>query len=346
MAGGWLRFDFLSDPSSGSGATGATIDDIVVTGYEFGPVNNLTAARQHGNLTSVDVKWDAPYQRGTTTPDARDIWYRVWRHDVSAGTWTEVTSSRIDTRSFTDTGVSTSGTYEYVVQGWESSGSSTWGQNATSSQVGPALIRFDTPSITPTSVGYKGGSTLSATLVDEIGDPIAGQQSGIVVQRQVAGGSWTTIPSGVVSEITSGTYSALVASTVSANYRLYYASGSAASAGQHVTATAFVSTPGTPISVKHAKAFNVTGTVSTVPGHARTVTLRAYHKETKVVAHKKTTVWVQRAVFTVAVAAGDSVVSYRKSIKLSQTRSWRINASVSDAYNASATSAYRSFVAK
>lgn len=140
LSAGYLRFQFVSNPLAVATGQGVTIDDIAVTGYKFGAVNNLTAARQHGDPSTVVVNWDAPFARGTSTPDSRDIWYRVWRHDMGANTWTEVTSSRIFTDTFTDTGVPLPGTYQYVVQGWDASGETAWGKNATSESVGPGPV--------------------------------------------------------------------------------------------------------------------------------------------------------------------------------------------------------------
>jgi hypothetical protein len=217
MSGGYLRFQFVSNPMAAYTGQGATIDDISVTGYKFGAVNNLTAARQRGALSTVVVDWDTPYARGTTsTPDAREIWYRVWRRDVSTNTWTEVTGSRVDTTTFTDTGVPLDGTYQYTVQGWDSSGETAWGRNATSASVGVAVPHFVSASMTPTSVKYGGASSLSATLLDGVGEPLDGT---ISVQRLISGGAWTTLPTGV-SRIATGTYSAQIVSTVSASYRL------------------------------------------------------------------------------------------------------------------------------
>jgi hypothetical protein len=345
MAGGWLRFQYLSTPNGGSPIGGATIDDIVVTGYEFGVVNNLVATRKHAQLSSVDISWDAPYARGTTTPDARDIWYRVWRHDMNANTWTEVTGARIHTTSFTDTGVPVGGTYQYSVQAWESSATTSWGKSASSASVGPAVIRFSGVSVAPSAVSYGGGSTLSAVLLDEIGAPIDGAQGSIVVQRAIGSGAWATIP-GVVSEIATGTYSALVTSKFTSNYRLFYQVAGVASGSARVSSTAYVTVPGSPSRVTHNKNFTVTGKVSGVPGHARSVTLKAYRKESKKVAGKKTTVWVVRASAVVKIPASSGIVSYKKAFKVKTAGSYRLAATVSDAYSTSTVSAYRTFAAK
>jgi hypothetical protein len=345
-AAGWLRFQFVSDPLGGGSGEGASVDDIQVTGYEFGAVNNLVARRVHGNLTNVNVQWDAPWAVGTTsTPDPRTIYYRVWRHDVKADTWTELTSSRQTSLTFTDTNAPVDGTYEYAVQGWESSGDTAWGRLATSLQVGPAQVGFASGSLSQSSVAYSATTTYTASLVDETSAPLAGAAGSIVLQRSIAGGAWTTL-SAAVTEISPGTYAAPVRGSANANFRLRYQPNSAVSPTVHLSVGTYLTIPSAPSKAKRNKSFTVSGQVSGVPGISRSVTLRAYHKETKKVHGKKTTVWVVRVTAVVKVSASESIVSYKKSLKLTLAGSYRITAAVSDAYSAAMTSAPRTLTVK
>lgn len=440
LSAGYLRFQFVSNPLAISTGWGVTIDDIAVTGYKYGAVNNLTAARQHGDPSAVVVNWDAPFVRGTSTPDSRDIWYRVWRHDLGANTWTEVTSSRISTDTFTDSGVPLAGTYQYVVQGWDAAGEGAWGKNATSGSVGPgpvvsadsyetnvettltvaapgvlandvapsgssltAVVEsgpshgnlalsadggftyvpdtgwtgtdfftyqasdgvlfsdsatvtinvaapqlpvvdpcFVSATVVPASVKYDGGSTLRAVLLGDEGEPWGGQGASISIQRQLTGGAWTTI-AGSVSEISGGTYSAYVRSTVSANYRLFHQSAGIGSSPVRVTASAYLTTPYTPSKVKRKRSFTASGKVSGIPGITRSVTLRLYRKETKRVRGKSTTVWVLRSSAVVRVTGRTGVASYRKAMKVSLKGAYRATATVADAHSAWTRSGYRYF---
>ena len=335
---GWFRFSFLSKPDAIGAGQGVTIDDIAVTGYKYGAVNNLTAARQHGDLSTVVVDWDAPYARGTGTPDSRDIWYRVWRHDMSANTWTEVTTSRVATTTFTDSGVPLAGTYQYTVQGWDASGETAWGKNATSGSVQQAVPQFISASVAPTSVKYGGQSTVRAVLLDEVGELWGSRQASIGIQRRLSGGSWTTIAGGV-SEIATGTYSAIVQSTVSADYRLYHQTSGVGSGPVHVTAAPYLTSPSTPSKVKRNRYFTVSGKVSGVPGVSRSVTLRLYRK-------KSSSVWVLSSSTVVRVSASSGVVSYKKAMRVKSKGAYRATATVADVHSAWTKSGYRYFSAK
>ena len=144
MSAGWLRFQFVSDSSQSSTGQGATIDDIIVTGYKYNAVKNLAAVRRTGAPSIVDVSWSAPYAPGTTTPDARPIGYRVWRHDLTSATWTEATVSRVvGSTSFVDSGAAATHVLEYVVLAYNTTGDVDWGKLATSAQI-PAGQPVDT----------------------------------------------------------------------------------------------------------------------------------------------------------------------------------------------------------
>jgi hypothetical protein len=136
LTAGWLRFQFLSSPLQGTGGQGVTIDDVQVTGYVFGPPVGVTATRNAGDSTHIDVSWSKPLAPGTQSADPRSIWYRVWRHDLAANTWAEVTTDATSATAFADTGVSAYKSYAYTVQGYESATETvTWGVSADSGSV-------------------------------------------------------------------------------------------------------------------------------------------------------------------------------------------------------------------
>jgi hypothetical protein len=152
LTAGYLRFQFASDPNQGANTgQGVTIDDIKVLGYKFGPVNTLVAQPRVGSPTTVDVSWAKPYSApGLKTPDPRTIWYRVWRHDLTAGTWTEVSASRSTNTTAIDTSADPGHSVQYAVQGYDATGEAVWGVLATSLTVGTPSQQFAiTPSAGP-----------------------------------------------------------------------------------------------------------------------------------------------------------------------------------------------------
>jgi hypothetical protein len=347
LSAGYLRFQFLSDPNQGANTgQGVTIDDIKVLGYEFGPVNTLQAARKVGSLTDVAVTWQKPSARGTTTADPRTIYYRVWRKDVAANSWTELTTDAIAGLSFTDTGgADIAKQYQYAVQGYDSTTNTTqWGVLAASPVVDTAQPHFKGMAGNPLAVGFGGTTQISALLVDEVGSALSSQT--VVVERRVGTQAWTETGF-AVSEISTGTYSATVTSNVNASYRFKHAvAGTPPSAAVAVQATGYLTTPSTPSRVKRNKAFSVKGSANRVPGVTRYVVLKAYHKETKKIRGKKKTVWVYRASAKGALAPGDGVGTYSASLKVKLAGSWRVTASLADVYNPAKTSAIRGFSAK
>lgn len=337
LGAGWLRFQFLSSQNSQGSGEGVTLDDIVVSGYEFNEPRNVSALRDHADHNLVTLHWDKPLARDGVSIDSRDIYYRVWQRDVAANTWSEVTSSTARVHSTTCTATTDSTrSYQYVVQAWEQASTSSWGKLSTTANVGPAIVRFSALSASPALVAYNGVSRLTATLLDEVGAPLSGAKAGIVVHRKYAGGAWTVV-SAIVSEATSGTYVVSVPSAMNATYYLTYSLSGAASPNVTVSARAYLSMPGAPKSVKHAKTFTVTGKVSRVPV-TRTVTLRAYRKEGSK--------YVLRASTTVKVKAGSGTVSFKKTWSLRLKGTYHIVSYVSDSRSAATTSAYRTVVVK
>lgn len=102
---------------------GATLDNVKLTGFKYGPVRSLTASLPSPTVKSVRLEWAKPYRAvGSTTVEERPVTYRIWRaRDMSFDTWTELTAgSRVATETYTDSTNLADGTrYKYVVQAWD-----------------------------------------------------------------------------------------------------------------------------------------------------------------------------------------------------------------------------------
>lgn len=99
---------------------GPAIDDVVLTGYRFGPVRSLTSTWS-ASPAGVSLSWAKPATSATnSSEDTRTISYRVWRAAAGADTWTELTAGdRAATTSLLDTTAQNESAYDYVVQAWE-----------------------------------------------------------------------------------------------------------------------------------------------------------------------------------------------------------------------------------
>jgi putative cell wall-binding protein len=106
---------------------GATIDDVSIAGFKYGPVRGLGASQAGG---SVHLDWSKPYREtGSTSVEERSVAYRVWRAPGvgPSFTWTELTSSRISATEFVD---STAGGewHTYLVQAWDPGSGTGYGE--------------------------------------------------------------------------------------------------------------------------------------------------------------------------------------------------------------------------
>lgn len=132
----WLFINF--DEGGGAYATptegiGASIDDVVVTGYMYGPVRSVTATSVP---TGLKLDWKRPYRAiGSTTLEERTISYRVWRQPQTAPTdpWTELTESgRVTTTgenvTYTDTTAVGGVLYRYLVIPYEGTTGTGYGE--------------------------------------------------------------------------------------------------------------------------------------------------------------------------------------------------------------------------
>lgn len=119
------RFAFFDDVESapaGELGQGPTIDDIVVTGYRYGPVRNLAAAWSEG--VGVTLAWRPPAESAVSAADdSRPMVYRVWRSLRGADQWTELTvDAPVSDTTLIDDSAQPVLIYDYVVQAWDTGG--------------------------------------------------------------------------------------------------------------------------------------------------------------------------------------------------------------------------------
>jgi|GEM_PF-4200934 len=105
---------------------GATLDDIVVTGYKYGPVRNLEAAV---GASGMELSWDKSHRSVTNTAlEDRPIVYHVWRKpsDNPSASWTHLTSAGAlagnNSVTYTDTTVAAGQAYIYRVIEYDTGG--------------------------------------------------------------------------------------------------------------------------------------------------------------------------------------------------------------------------------
>ena len=222
---GWFRFLFHSRPDDTSVAEGATVDDVMSTAYEFGPVGSLTATRQNSPHSTVHLAWTPAWAPSGVTPD-----YVVWRQDVAAPGWTQISGTRISGTSFDDPSAPVANTYQYAIQAWPGAiASDNWGVLATSPQVSAAGTTTITGTFagsgTTTSAPYGSKLRISGSLKDIDGLSLGGMASQVVVQTSPDNNSWTTAGPTVASpaaEQGSGSYTATLTVTSSQYCRLRF----------------------------------------------------------------------------------------------------------------------------
>jgi hypothetical protein len=224
---------------------------------------------------------------------------------------------------------------------------------APSLSVSLPVRHFDTGGASASTVGWQGTATLSGHLV--LGNTPTTDLGGAVVHLEVSynnGSSYSDLTVPVTNDGVATFSATTPAIGVRSWYRLYAAPTASNPALQTswslIMPAVYLPTPTTsPSKPTHNKTFTVNGQVSGIPFATRAVTLRFEHKETKVVKKKKTTVWVLRSgPVSVRVGASSGVVKYKLSTKLKLTGSWRLSASVNDAYGIPITTGYRAFTVK
>lgn len=231
-----VRFNFLDSygnfyetPTTGEGAT---IDDVLVSGYRYGPVRSLAATLVAGD---THVTWSVPWRStDATSAEERAITYRVWRSpDVMPYAWTELTASATGGTSLTDTGTP-SGAFRYAVQAVEPGGPG-YGELGVSAAVVKDVVITVPAAPSGLTATAAAGPSVRLTWTDA-----SDNESGFVVERSLtsAAGPWstlTTMPAGSTVATDTG-----VSYAVPYWYRVraYNSAGSAASSAAAITLVA------------------------------------------------------------------------------------------------------------
>lgn len=117
---GLAFFDQIETFPLGYVGQGPAVDDIVISGYKFGPVRQL-AATWSVEASGVALSWTPPQRSAISSEEeTRPVVYRAWRSEVGTDTWVEVTpSTATSVCSIVDTSVVQLALYDYVVQAWD-----------------------------------------------------------------------------------------------------------------------------------------------------------------------------------------------------------------------------------
>lgn len=165
---GKLTFQFF-DFVEGGGVTpnvgrGTTLDDISVTGFKYGPVNNLSAS---ATGSGIQLSWGTPNKAtNDQSADSRTITYRVWRKPASGGDWIELTSntSRVAGLAYTDSTVASGVSYTYAVQAWDTGIGTGYGSYVTANGT---LTDTTAPNVTSNAVAnYNNSAAITITATD------------------------------------------------------------------------------------------------------------------------------------------------------------------------------------
>lgn len=179
---------------------GATIDDVVISGYKYGPPRNLTVVAGTGQQS---LSWAKPYRaKGTTTQEERAVTYRVWRAPelVAPYTWTELTTTRLSGTTYTDTTVVGGADYTYLVQAWDTATGTGYGEPAMVAAVSPGApgltltASVDKPMVAPgttVTYTYEARNTGSVTLYDVVVSDEWGERGGTGVLAPGDAETWT-----------------------------------------------------------------------------------------------------------------------------------------------------------
>lgn len=343
---GTLEFKFVDFERVGAAERGATIDNLLVTGWRYGPSPSVVASRVSD--TDVLVTWDRPHVSASSSTEVTDSpEYRVWRHDITAGTWTELTSDGLRVsdaaRSITDSGAVSTHLLQYSAQAWATGAESArYGHAATSNEVSPPKSAFGGLSCVPASVAFGGWSTIAATLTlqSDPGTTLAGRT--VTLQASANGmNSWTDV--GVATEDSAGHYVATVSTTAKRYYRLHFATDStyygSDSAAAIVLSKAYLSAPSSKSKAKRKRTLSVSGFLKTRHTRgAKSVVIKAYRYQSRK--------WVLRQTFSAVNSDYSSYTKYSASIKLKYAGKWRLYAYHADADHTATTSGYRSVTVK
>jgi hypothetical protein len=279
---GKVRFIFMDDTGAFESPTngeGPAIDDVVVSGYKFGPVRGLHAAVLGGG---VHLTWTAPARSvALSAPDEdRAVAYRVWRApNVAPYDWTELTVARTTGTSFDDPDPRPGGS-RYLVQAWDPGTGPGYGEVDVPG--GTAAVLIGSPPPVPLSTITVSGGNLGPgdvyTATPTV--TVSRDATGTTYWRWDAGGFTPSSASAFQVPVLAGVHSLTV-------YSVNEADVAEATA---VTRTVTVIVPpaptrpvlGTPkastSSPVHRRHFHITGSLSPAHTSATTVLVKIYRK--------------------------------------------------------------------
>lgn len=151
------RIERLSETGSGP-----AIDNIIVSGYKYGPVRSLTATSTSDTVT---LDWLKSYRAvDETSIEERPVTYRVWRTRVGQDAWEELTTTRATSTGWVDSPPTAGALYEYAVQEWDTGTGSGYGELATVTAGTPDTVA---PVLASNAVAtYANAATISVTASD------------------------------------------------------------------------------------------------------------------------------------------------------------------------------------
>lgn len=117
------------DPSENPAVgEGPTIDDVLVSGWKYGPVRSLAGVV---STTSVGLSWLAPYRAvNSTVVEERPISYRVWSAPGGSSDWAELTGARLGSLSYSRPLPAEGVQYRYSVQAWDQGTGTGYGRSS------------------------------------------------------------------------------------------------------------------------------------------------------------------------------------------------------------------------
>ena len=196
---------------------GASVDDVVIAGWKYGPVRSLGATT---TSISTTLTWRRPWRStAETSTEERAVSYRVWRAPAGNSAWTELTSdgARLanGALSYTDTSVADATAYIYAVQAWDPGTGTETGEyrtvNATTASVSLPLVAIATP-VSGAVVTGTGPVVVSGTTSGRDGATVT--SASVTVRRDDnlyyngLTGSWTAAPARVIAAVVGGGWSA------------------------------------------------------------------------------------------------------------------------------------------